>query len=221
MNVSGSQWLDLILNVDQSLGVWIAAYGPWVYLVLFLIVFAETGLVVFPFLPGDSLLFIAGAFAATGHLNAWLLGILLLGAAVAGNTVNYAIGRYFGARIMASPRRWIDADAVRRTHRFYDRHGGKTLILARFAPVVRTFAPFVAGLGVMPFARFQFFNVLGALFWVAILVVCGFYFGNLPIVRDHLNTIVFIGLGAAIVPVLFMGLWRFLKPRRSSTRQNS
>lgn len=202
------QFLDMILHVDKFLGPFIEQYGTLVYAVLFAIVFCETGLVILPFLPGDSLLFIAGAFCATGEMNAWLLMTLLIVAAVSGNTVNYWIGRAIGQKVFTHDYRWLDKDALRRTHAFYENHGGKTLVLARFVPVVRTFAPFVAGVSEMSFVRFQLFNVAGALLWVIGLVAAGYFFGNIPIIRDHLNTIVLIGVGAAIVPVALGGLWK-------------
>lgn len=199
---------QMILHIDKSLGVWIAQYGIWIYAILFLIVFGETGFVVLPFLPGDTLLFIAGAFAAKGSLSATLLIVLLLTAAVVGNTVNYLIGRWVGHKIYDMHVRWIDKQALRRTHDFYERHGGKTLVLARFIPIVRTFAPFVAGISEMTFARFQFFNIVGALAWVVGLVMGGYFFGNLPVIRDHLNTIVLIGVGAAVIPLVLGAAWK-------------
>lgn len=207
--------LTMLLQIDKTLGIWIAEYGAWIYLVLFLIVFGETGLVVLPFLPGDSLLFIAGAFAATGALDAGLLIALLLVAAVLGNTVNYMVGRYIGPKVFSQNVRFLDRAALVKTHAFYERHGGKTLVMARFLPVIRTFAPFVAGVGYMSFARFQFFNVTGALLWVLSLVLAGYYFGNLPMVREHLNTIVLVGMAAAIVPVLLGLLWKGAQQLRS------
>ncbi|GAA0496087.1 VTT domain-containing protein [Pigmentiphaga sp. GD03639] len=209
------EFLQMLIHIDQTLGVWVAQYGAWIYLILFLIVFAETGLVVLPFLPGDSLLFIAGAFAATGSMHPGLLIVLLLIAAVSGNTVNYYVGRYIGPRVFSQNIRFLDRAALIKTHAFYEKHGGKTLIIARFLPVVRTFAPFVAGVGYMTVARFQFFNVIGALLWVLLLVLAGYFFGNLPLVREHLNTIVLIGLAAAIVPVVLGGLWKLIGGLRS------
>jgi len=203
------QLLDMILHVDKSLGDFIAQYGTMVYWVLFAIIFAETGLVVVPFLPGDSLLFIAGAFCASGAMNIWLLLGLLMFAAIAGNTVNYWIGEAIGHKVFTHDYKWIDKKALHRTHVFFEKHGGKTIILCRFIPVVRTFAPFVAGVSEMTFARFQFFNVTGALLWVAGLSVCGYFFGNIPVIRDHLNAIVLLGVGAAVIPVLLGGLWKF------------
>jgi len=202
------QFFDMILHVDKYLGTFIAEYGTMVYAVLFAIVFCETGLVVLPFLPGDSLLFIAGAFCATGAMNEWLLMSLLVIAAVTGNTVNYWIGRAIGQKVFTHDYRWLDKDALRKTHAFYENHGGKTIILARFVPVVRTFAPFVAGVSAMTFAKFQFFNIVGALIWVVGLVVAGYFFGNIPLIRNHLNTIVLVGVGAAVIPVALGGMWK-------------
>ncbi|WP_019936647.1 VTT domain-containing protein [Bordetella sp. FB-8] len=193
--------LNMILHIDQTLGVWVNQYGAWVYLVLFLIVFAETGLIVMPFLPGDSLLFIAGAFGAAGSMNVGLVTVLLLLAAILGNTVNFLIGRTIGKRVYTADWRFLDRNALMRTHVFYEKHGGKALVLARFIPVVRAFAPFVAGVAEMSFARFQVFNVAGALLWVLLLVLAGYFFGNIPFIKVHLNTIVLVGLAAAAVPV--------------------
>lgn len=206
----------MILHIDQSFGVWIDQYGAWVYLVLFLIVFAETGLVVLPFLPGDSLLFIAGAFGASGAVDPVLLALLLVVAAAAGNTLNYGIGRRLGPRVFTMNVRFLDRGALLKTHLFYEKHGGKTIVMSRFIPVLRTFAPFVAGVAQMPQGRFQFFNVSGALLWVVGLITAGYFFGNIPIIKDHLNTIVLVGLAAAIVPVAAAAIVRFLRGRRRS-----
>lgn len=208
------EFFQMVLHIDQTLGVWVQQYGVWVYLVLFLIVFAETGLVVLPFLPGDSLLFIAGAFGATGSLDPVLLGALLIVAAITGNSVNYAIGRYIGPRVFSMNLRFLDRGALMRTHAFYEKHGGKTIVMSRFIPVVRTFAPFVAGVADMPLSRFQLFNILGALLWVVSLVAAGYFFGNIPLVKEHLNTIVLIGLAAAVVPVVGAALFKLLRVRR-------
>lgn len=205
------QLLDMILHIDKYLGTFIAEYGTLVYVVLSGIVFAETGLVVFPFLPGDTLLFVGGAFCATGAMNIWLLIGLLVTAAVTGNTVNYWIGKAIGKKVFTHDYRWIDRAALQKTHAFYENHGGKTIILSRFIPVVRTFAPFVAGVSEMNFAKFQLYNISGALIWVAGLVTAGYFFGNIPIIRDHLTTIVLIGIGAAVVPLTFGALWKFYK----------
>ncbi|AZY50797.1 hypothetical protein D0839_13625 [Bordetella avium] len=205
----------MILHIDQTLGVWVDQYGVWVYLVLFLIVFAETGLVVFPFLPGDSLLFIAGAFGATGAIDPVLLAILLIVAATTGNTLNYWIGRSLGPKVFTMNVRFLDRGALLKTHLFYEKHGGKTIVMSRFIPVVRTFAPFVAGVAQMAQGRFQLFNVGGAILWVLGLIAAGYFFGNIPIVKNHLNTIVLLGLAAAIVPVVAAGVLRFVRSRRT------
>ncbi|ALS58895.1 MULTISPECIES: VTT domain-containing protein [Pandoraea] len=209
------QLLEMVLHIDKHLGVFIDQYGNWVYLFLFLIVFVETGLVLFPFLPGDSLLFIGGAFAATGAMDPWLLGVLLFIAAITGNTLNYWIGSKIGPRVYEKNWRFLDRDALRKTHDFYEHHGGKTIVMARFVPVVRTFAPFVAGVSAMPWARFQLYNVLGAAIWVVLLVGGGYVFGNLPIVKQYLNVIVLVGISAAVVPIALGALWKmFTRGRR-------
>ena len=212
-----SQLLGLILHIDKALGIMLEQYGVLVYALLFAIVFAETGLVVFPFLPGDTLLFIAGAFCANGLMNASLLMLLLIFAAVSGNTVNYLIGRALGQRVFTHDYRWIDRHALEKTHAFFEQHGGKTIILARWLPVIRTFAPFVAGVSDMGFTRFQIFNVVGALLWVIGLVMAGYFFGNIPIIRDHLNTIVLIGFAAAAGPVALAAIVRRVRGRRQQS----
>jgi membrane-associated protein len=210
------QFIDIILHVDKSLGFLIKEYGALIYMVLFLIVFCETGLVVLPFLPGDTLLFIGGAFCATGEMNIWALMALLIIAATTGNTLNYWIGSLIGHKVYTHDYRWLDKKALQKTHAFYEHHGGKTIILSRFVPIVRTFAPFVAGVSEMTFSKFQFFNITGALLWVVGLVSAGYFFGNIPVIRDHLNTIVLIGVGAAVVPVALGGLWKFYKKMRGA-----
>ncbi|MBY4949245.1 VTT domain-containing protein [Cupriavidus respiraculi] len=209
----------MLVHIDKYLGTVIAEYGAWVYALLFAIVFAETGLVILPFLPGDSLLFIAGAFCATGAMNEWVLIGLLLIAAIGGNTVNYFVGSWIGPKVFDHQWRFLDQQALRRTHDFYERHGGKTLVIARFIPIVRTFAPFVAGVSQMTFARFQLFNVIGAVIWVVGLVFAGYFFGNLPFIKQYLNVIVLVGISAAIVPLIVGGLWKLVrggKSRRTS-----
>ena len=206
---------DLLLHIDKHLDVVIQQYGPWAYGLLFAIVFAETGLVVAPFLPGDSLLFIAGAYCATEHFNIWTLCIGLLIAAVAGNTVNYFIGRWIGKRVFSSQSRWIDQGALLKTHAFYEKHGGKTIILARFLPIIRTFAPFIAGVSEMNFSRFQLFNITGAALWVFGLVIAGYFFGNIPVIRQNLNVIVLVGVGAAAVPVLFAAIYKIFQRKKN------
>jgi membrane-associated protein len=207
--------LNFFLHIDQYLGLLIT-YHEWVYVILFLIIFAETGLIFFPFLPGDSLLFLAGAFCATGDLHLSGLIALLLFAAIAGNTVNFSLGKLAGQKILQANSRWIDYKALKLTHDFYQQHGGKTLILARFVPIVRTFAPFVAGIGQMPASRFQLVNISGAAVWVISLVLAGYFFGNLPFIKDNLNVIVLVGMSAALVPTLLGIAWKLStrkKPR--------
>ena len=203
------QLFDMILHVDKTLGTLLAEYGTYVYIVLFAIIFCETGLVVLFFFPGDTLLFFAGAFCATGQMSYPLLMALLIVAAVTGNTLNYHIGEAIGQRMFTHNYRWINKDALRRTHDFFEKHGGKTIILARFVPVVRTFAPFVAGVSDMTHWRFQLYNVTGAALWVTSLVTAGYFFGNIPVVRDHLTEIVLVGVSAAIVPLALGGLYKF------------
>jgi membrane-associated protein len=182
-------------------------------------VFCETGLVVFPFLPGDTLLFIGGAFAASGTLSLLALLVILLVASVAGNTVNYLIGRWIGPKVFDTNipvlERFLDREALRKTHDFYERHGGKTIVMARFVPVVRTFAPFVAGASSMNATRFQLFNVFGALLWVLLLVFLGYFFGNIPFIKQYLNVIVLVGIAAAIVPVAFGALYKMMRKQKS------
>jgi len=204
-------FLTMILNIDQFMELWVTQYGTWIYVVLFLIVFGETGLVILPFLPGDSLLFIAGAFGANGLIDPWGLALLLMLAAILGNTLNYAIGRVIGPKVFSTHYRLLDQRALLATQAFYAKHGGKTIVLSRFLPVLRTFAPFVAGVGSMPVGRFQAFNIAGAVFWVGSLITLGYFFGNVPIIREHLNMIVLLGVGAAVVPVVLGSLWKLLR----------
>ena len=209
-----TDFLSMLLHVDKMLDQMLPVYGSLVYAILFAIVFAETGLVIFPFLPGDSLLFIGGAFCATGAMNSVLLSSLLILAAVSGNTVNYMIGRAIGNKAFTHNYRWLDRAALQKTHTFFEMHGGKTIVLARWLPVVRTFAPFVAGVSQMGWVQFQLFNVSGAVLWVVGLITLGYYFGGIPIIRDHLNTIVLIGFAAAAGPVVLAALWRIVKKAR-------
>lgn len=209
-----TDFLSMLLHVDKMLDQMLPVYGSLVYAILFAIVFAETGLVIFPFLPGDSLLFIGGAFCATGAMNSVLLGSLLITAAVSGNTVNYMIGRAIGNKAFTHNYKWLDRAALHKTHTFFELHGGKTIVLARWLPVVRTFAPFVAGVSQMGWVQFQLFNVSGAVLWVLGLITLGYYFGGIPIIRDHLNTIVLIGFAAAAGPVALAALWRIVKKAR-------
>jgi membrane-associated protein len=201
-------FFDMILHVDKTLEVLIQQYGTLVYAVLFAIIFCETGLVVLFFFPGDTLLFIAGALCAVGEMNLALLMVLLITAAVTGNTLNYWIGEAIGQRVFTHDYRWLNKDALRRTHDFFEKHGGKTIVLARFVPVVRTFAPFVAGVSDMTHTRFQMYNITGAVLWVVLLTTAGYFFGNIAIVREHLTEIVLVGVGAAVVPMALGGVWK-------------
>lgn len=207
--------LDWILHLDKSMGEFIAMHGAWVYALLAGIVFGETGLVVLPFLPGDTLLFAAGSFAALGQMNIGLLMPLIVVAAVLGNTANAVFARWiykkYGDAIFSGRLSWLDADALNKTQMFYDKHGGKALILARFIPILRTFAPFVAGIARMPWAKFQLYNVVGALLWVCGLLWLGMAFGNVPWIRQYLNVIILGGIGAAAVPALAGLLWKLFK----------
>jgi membrane-associated protein len=199
---------QFVMHIGDHLG----EYGTLAYAILSLIIFSETAFVIFPFLPGDTLLFAAGAFCANGDLSLIILNLLVVISAVVGNTINYWIGRYLVIRIDVTKAKWINQDALEKTHMFFEKHGGKTIILARFVPLVRSFAPFVAGLSNMDQKKFQIFNIVGAVLWSGILTVCGYFFGNLPVIRDNLNEIVLIGALAAIVPTVFAGIWRFVQP---------
>lgn len=191
--------IDFFLHLDKHLGDIIAAYGIWTYAVLFLIIFCETGLVVTPILPGDSLLFAVGTFAATGFPDVTTVIVLLSVAAILGDTVNYACGALIGPKVFREGSRFLKREYLDRTQRFYERHGGKTIVLARFMPIIRTFAPFVAGVGRMSYPRFLAYNVFGGIVWVVIFVIAGYAFGHFPIVRDHFSL---IALGIVIVSVL-------------------
>ena len=185
---------DLAVHLDRHLAAFVVQHGVWVYALLFVIVFCETGLVVTPFLPGDSLLFVVGALAAAGGMDIATVMVVLICAALCGDNVNYWIGRWVGPRIFkARESRWLNPKHLERTHAFYERHGGKTIIIARFVPIVRTYVPFVAGLGAMPYLRFLAFSVVGALVWVLSLCLAGYFFGNLPIVKNNL-TVVILGI---------------------------
>ena len=196
--------IDFILHIDQHLIELTQTYGLWIYAILFLIVFCETGLVVTPFLPGDSLLFAAGAVAALGGMNVHMAAALLLAAAVIGDAANFAIGKYFGEKLFAKPdSRVFKREYLDKTHAFYEKYGGKTIILARFVPIVRTFAPFVAGMGDMHYGRFIRYNVIGALMWVGLLTYAGYFFGELPVVKNNFGLVV---IGIIMVSVLPMAV---------------
>ncbi|MDO4694725.1 MAG: DedA family protein [Eikenella sp.] len=196
--------IDFILHIDQHLAVLSADYGAWIYAILFLIVFCETGLVVTPFLPGDSLLFAAGAIAALGGMNIHLMVLLLLAAAILGDAVNFAVGKYFGRKLFANPDSKIfKRSYLEKTHAFYEKYGGKTIILARFVPIVRTFAPFVAGMGSMHYGRFIRYNIIGAVLWVCLLSYAGYYFGTLPVVKNNFGLVVIAIIAVSVLPMVF------------------
>jgi membrane-associated protein len=192
---------DFIMHIDVHLGAIIKDYGIWTYLILFIIIFCETGLVVTPFLPGDSLLFAAGTFAAIGSLDVLWLFLLLSLAAVGGDTVNYWIGCFAGPKVFHKERvRFLNKEYLDRTHQFYEKYGGKTIIIARFVPIIRTFAPFVAGIGNMTYWRFISYNIIGGIAWIAICVFAGYYFGNLPFVRNNFSLVILVIIIISIMP---------------------
>jgi membrane-associated protein len=206
--------LDILLHVDKHLLDFVAAYGGWVYALLFAIIFAETGFVIAPFLPGDSLLFAAGALCATGHLNIYGTIALLAGAAFGGNAVNYAVGRFIGPRAFQSgaiSERLLNPAYLRRAHAFFEQYGGKAVVLSRFVPIVRTFVPFVAGAASMSPAAFVFYNLAGAVGWVLLCTIAGYLFGNIPVVRNNFSLVT---IGIVIVSLLPMGI-ELLRHRRS------
>jgi membrane-associated protein len=208
-----AQFIDIVLHLDRHLVALVQQYGVWVYAILFAIIFSETGFVVTPFLPGDSLLFVAGAVAASGAMDVNLLVVLLILAAVAGNTVNYAIGRWLGKRFFTdSGSRWLNPKHLEKAHAFYEEHGGKAVIISRFLPIVRTYIPFVAGLGAMEPGRYTAFNVAGAALWVASLCYAGFFFGNIPWIKGNLTLIIVGIIGVSLVPVV----WAWLQSRKSA-----
>jgi len=206
--------LDVFLHLDRHLNAWAGALGPWLYAVLFLVVFCETGLVVTPFLPGDSLLFAIGALASIdgSPLSLPLVLLLLWAAAVLGDAANYAVGHFLGPKVFSSPRSWLLNPAhVRRTQEFYARHGGKTIFLARFVPIVRTFAPFIAGIGEMSYPRFAMWNVTGGGVWVFGLVLAGYWFGRIPVVQENFETVILGIVAVSLMPLVF----EWLRARRA------
>jgi len=207
-------FFDYFMHLDQHLNVVIQTYGMWTYLLLFLIVFCETGLVVTPILPGDSLLFAAGAFAALGSLDVKVLFVLLGIAAVGGDTVNYWIGNYIGPKVFHEQMRFLKKEYLDRTHEFYERHGGKTIIIARFMPIIRTFAPFVAGVGSMTYGRFLSYNVIGGLAWIALFILGGYFFGNIPTVKHNFTLVILAIIFISILP----GIIEFFRQRARAPR---
>jgi membrane-associated protein len=203
-----NKMVEYFLHIDEQLAYIIATYGAWTYALLFTIIFVETGLVIFPFLPGDSLLFAAGSFAALGSLNIWFLMGLLMVAAVLGDTVNYSIGHYLGER--AYNIKWIKKEYLDKTHAFFEKHGGKAIFLARFVPIVRTFAPFVAGIGKMDYSYFITYNLAGGITWVALFTLLGYFFGNLEFVQKNFELVIIAIILISVVPMIY----EWVKSRR-------
>ena len=204
--------IDFILHFDTYLTALVASYGSLVYLFLFLIIFVETGLIIMPFLPGDSLIFIAGTLAAAGSLNPYILFLFLSAAAILGDTVNYWLGKYLGERVFA---KFINPAHIEKTKSFFTRYGKKTIVLARFVPIVRTFAPFVAGIGKMDYLTFLSYNIIGGISWIAIFVFSGYYFGNIQFVKDNLTAIVLLIIFVSILPAV----WEYIKHKRAQKTQ--
>ncbi len=205
--------VDLLLHLNKHLDVIIQNYGAWTYLILLVIIFCETGLVVTPFLPGDSLLFAAGTFAARGSLDVNLLFLLLTIAAILGDTANYWIGAWIGPKAFSGKTRFLNQRHLQKTHEFYERHGGKTIILARFIPIIRTFAPFVAGIGAMNYPRFIAYNIVGGIAWVALFVYGGYAFGGLEIVKHNFTLVILAIIGISVLPILVEVLRAWYAPK--------
>ncbi len=207
-----TELISFILHVDDHLKEIIATYGTWTYLILFVVIFLETGFVVTPFLPGDSLLFAAGTFAGLGALHVVWLMVLLAVAAILGDTINYWIGHFIGPRAFSGNIRFLKKEYLDRTHAFYEKHGGKTIILARFIPIIRTFAPFVAGIGAMTYPRFLLYNVVGGIAWVMLFTTGGYFFGTLPVVQKHFELVVIAIIGISVMPMVVEMLRNRLRP---------
>jgi len=206
--------IDLFLHLDVHLNELILQYGAVTYIILFLVIFAETGLVVTPFLPGDSLLFAAGTFAAIGSFDVALLFILLCIAAILGDTVNYWVGHYIGPKVFHKETKFIKKEYLVRTHNFYEKHGGITIIIARFVPIIRTFAPFVAGVGAMTYSKFILYNVTGGIIWVAMFVFGGYYFGNIPVVKNNFSIVIVVIILISVLP----GVIEYLRHKAKNKR---
>lgn len=206
--------IDFVLHLDEYLNLIITWAGMWTYAVLFVVIFIETGLVVTPFLPGDSLLFAAGALAATAAhvLDVKLLFVLLATAAVLGDTVNYWIGHYVGPKVFATESRWLKREYLEKTQAFYDKHGGKTIFLARFIPIIRTFAPFVAGIGKMRYTYFISYNIFGGIVWTSVMIFAGYFFGNVPVVKENFSLVVIAIIIISVLPAV----WEYLRSRKKT-----
>ncbi len=207
-------FIDIFLHLDKHLNLVIQGFGVWTYLILFLIIFCETGLVVTPILTGDSLLFACGAFAAAGTLDPWVLFLLLSVAAVGGDTLNYWIGSYLGPKVFHyEDSRFFKREYLERTHAFYEKYGGKTIIIARFVPIIRTFAPFVAGIGAMSYGKFLTYNVVGGIAWIAAFVFGGYYFGNIPVVKRNFTLVILAIIVISVMP----GVIEYLRHRKAAS----
>jgi membrane-associated protein len=206
--------IDFILHMDVHLNEIITNYGIWTYGILFFVIFMETGFVVTPFLPGDSLLFAAGTFASLGALNPVYLFLLLTAAAIIGDTINYSIGAYIGPRAFSGEIKFLKQEHLDRTQEFYEKHGGKTIILARFVPIIRTFAPFVAGVGTMKYRKFIAYNVIGGMLWVAIFISLGYFFGNIPFIKKNFELVIFAIIAISFIPPIL----EFFKARKESRK---
>jgi membrane-associated protein len=207
--------IDVFLHLDRHLGEWSQALGSWLYVLLFAVVFCETGLVVTPFLPGDSLLFAVGALASLpdSGLSLWLVAVLMIVAAVLGDAVNYAVGAYMGPKVFSrEDSRWLNKKHLQRTHDFYEKYGGKTIFLARFVPIVRTFAPFVAGVGSMTYSHFALYNVTGAVSWVLAFLLAGYYFGQIPTIQRNFHVVIVAIIVISLFPIAF----EFVRARRAT-----
>ncbi len=214
------QLIDFFLHLDQYLNTIIQNYGTLTYAILFLIIFMETGFVVTPFLPGDSLLFAAGTFAALGSFNVLTLFFVLFFAAVLGDTINYWIGSKIGIKVFERDSRFFKKEYLLKTQKFYEKHGGKTIIIARFIPIIRTFAPFVAGVGTMEYSRFLMFNIVGAFLWVSLFIFGGYFFGNIPIVRRNFEVVILVIIAISVLPMLFETIRAKRKGKKTSKNES-
>ncbi|MDR1631608.1 MAG: DedA family protein [Dysgonamonadaceae bacterium] len=214
-------FVDFVLHIDVHLAELVQNYGVWIYGILFLIIFCETGLVVTPFLPGDSLLFVAGTLAALGsnHINVHLMVLLLIGAAILGDASNYFIGKFFGEKLFSNPDSKIFKQAyLNKTHEFYEKHGGKTIIIARFVPIIRTFAPFVAGMGKMTYTHFFSFNVIGGVCWVPLFMYAGYFFGEMDFVKHNLSLLIIVIIFVSLLPGIFEIVRQKMKSKKQTSR---
>ncbi len=210
-------FIDYFLHLDKHLLTLVTDYKSWVYLILFLIIFCETGLVVAPLLPGDSLLFAAGALAALGAINIWLLIIILCVAAILGDSLNYSIGKFIGIKVFEKNYRFINKNHLLKAQSFYEKHGGKTIVIARFVPIVRTFAPFVAGIGRMNYKHFITFNILGGILWVFICSFAGYFFGNIPVIKENFSIVIIVIILISLLPIVI----EFIKTRYLKTQHDN